>query len=138
MKDGSYGFNLLSELSLTASRELKLIDPKINIRVDKDTPDEVYTMCSELTKVGLQTGSCISGSCYCKTGIQLMTGMIFDVKEMGVHDGPGLRTTVFLKGCPLRCICAHSNRNLRIRSPGYLYVCDFPDEAGLYGYKAGG
>lgn len=52
-KDGSYGFNLLSELSLTASRELKLIDPKINIRVDKDTPDEVYTMCSELTKVGL-------------------------------------------------------------------------------------
>lgn len=53
MKDGSYGFNLLSELSLTASRELKLIDPKINIRVDKDTPDEVYTMCSELTKVGL-------------------------------------------------------------------------------------
>ena len=51
--DGSYGFNLLSELSLTASRELKLIDPKINIRVDKDTPDEVYTMCSELTKVGL-------------------------------------------------------------------------------------
>lgn len=52
-KDGSYGFNLLSELSLTASRELKLIDPKINIRVDQDTPDEVYTMCSELTKVGL-------------------------------------------------------------------------------------
>lgn len=52
-KDGSYGFNLLSELCLTASRELKLIDPKINIRVDKNTPDEVYTMCSELTKVGL-------------------------------------------------------------------------------------
>ena len=52
-QDGSYGFNVLSELCLTASRELKLIDPKINIRVDKDTPDEVYTMCSELTKVGL-------------------------------------------------------------------------------------
>lgn len=52
-KDGSHGFNILSEMCLTASRELKLIDPKINIRVDKDTPDEVYTMCSELTKVGL-------------------------------------------------------------------------------------
>ena len=52
-KDGSYGFNELSEMCLTASRELKLIDPKINIRVDKDTPDSVYTMCSELTKVGL-------------------------------------------------------------------------------------
>lgn len=52
-KDGSYGFNVLSEMCLTASRKLKLIDPKINIRVDKNTPDEVYTMCSELTKVGL-------------------------------------------------------------------------------------
>lgn len=52
-QDGSYGFNLLSRLCLLASRELKLIDPKINIRVDKDTPDEVYTLCSELTKVGL-------------------------------------------------------------------------------------
>ena len=52
-QDGSYGFNLLSRLCLRASQELKLIDPKINIRVDKDTPDDVYTMCSELTKVGL-------------------------------------------------------------------------------------
>ena len=31
-------------------------------------------------------------------------GMIFDIKEMAVHDGPGLRTTVFLKGSPLRCV----------------------------------
>lgn len=52
-KDGTYGFNLLSQMCLTASRNLKLIDPKINIRVDKNTPDSVYTMCSELTKVGL-------------------------------------------------------------------------------------
>ena len=29
-----------------------------------------------------------------------MTGWIFDIKEMAVHDGPGLRTTVFFKGCP--------------------------------------
>lgn len=47
------GFNELSELCLRASCELKVIDPKINVRVDKDTPDEVYTLCSELTKVGL-------------------------------------------------------------------------------------
>jgi len=52
-KDGTSGFTKLSELCLIASRNLKLIDPKINIRVDRDTPANVYTLCSELTKVGL-------------------------------------------------------------------------------------
>ena len=37
-----------------------------------------------------------------------MTGTIFDIKEMAVHDGPGIRTTVFFKGCPLRCIWCHN------------------------------
>lgn len=32
-----------------------------------------------------------------------MTGIIFDLKRFAVHDGGGLRTTLFLKGCPLRC-----------------------------------
>jgi len=32
-----------------------------------------------------------------------MTGVIFDLKRFAVHDGGGLRTTLFLKGCPLRC-----------------------------------
>jgi glycyl-radical enzyme activating protein len=31
------------------------------------------------------------------------TGRIFDIQRFSVHDGPGIRTTVFLKGCPLRC-----------------------------------
>lgn len=35
--------------------------------------------------------------------MKTITGRVFDVKECAVHDGPGLRTTVFLKGCPLRC-----------------------------------
>ena len=29
-----------------------------------------------------------------------MTGIVFDIKEFALHDGPGIRTTVFLKGCP--------------------------------------
>lgn len=41
-----------------------------------------------------------------------MIGTVFDIKEMGVHDGPGLRTTVFLKGCPLRCIWCHNPEGL--------------------------
>jgi pyruvate formate lyase activating enzyme len=31
------------------------------------------------------------------------TGLIFDIQDFSVQDGPGIRTTVFLKGCPLRC-----------------------------------
>jgi pyruvate formate lyase activating enzyme len=31
------------------------------------------------------------------------TGLIFNVQRFSVHDGPGIRTTVFMKGCPLRC-----------------------------------
>lgn len=34
--------------------------------------------------------------------------MIFDIKRYAIHDGPGIRTTVFLKGCPLRCQWCHN------------------------------
>ena len=35
--------------------------------------------------------------------IMLQKGRIFDIQKYSVHDGPGIRTIVFLKGCPLRC-----------------------------------
>lgn len=43
-------------------------------------------------------------------------GFIFDIKRYAIHDGPGIRTTVFLKGCPLRCWWCHNPEGI---SPGY-------------------
>jgi len=38
----------------------------------------------------------------------LSTGIIFDVKKFSIHDGPGIRTTIFFKGCPLACWWCHN------------------------------
>ncbi len=42
----------------------------------------------------------------------MKTGIVFDIKEFAVFDGPGIRTTVFLKGCPLRCNWCHNPEGL--------------------------
>lgn len=64
-----------------------------------------------------------------------VAGIVFDVREFAVHDGPGIRTTVFLKGCPLACTWCHnpegrSPRPQIMRSPsgrrvaGTAYTAD--------------
>ena len=52
-REGKPVFNTLSRLCLLASKRLQVIDPKINIRVSKETPLEIYELGSELTAVGL-------------------------------------------------------------------------------------
>jgi len=47
--------------------------------------------------------------------LEVVEGVVFDIQRYSVHDGPGLRTNVFLKGCPLRCAwCANpESQNLQ-------------------------
>ncbi len=53
-----------------------------------------------------------------------MKGLITNIKPMAVHDGAGLRTTVFFKGCPLRCLWCHNPDTL-----------SFAQEVGFYSHK---
>ncbi len=58
-----------------------------------------------------------------------MTGTVFRIERFAVHDGPGIRTTVFLKGCPLRCWWCHSPESQRIEPE----VVRFPDRCARCG-----
>jgi pyruvate formate lyase activating enzyme len=49
----------------------------------------------------------------------LAEGMIFDIKRFAVHDGPGIRTTVFFKGCPLHCLWCHNPEGI---DPGFELI----------------
>ena len=42
----------------------------------------------------------------------MLTGNIFDIKQYAIHDGPGIRTTVFFKGCPLSCRWCHNPESI--------------------------
>ncbi len=42
-----------------------------------------------------------------------MTGLIFDIQRFSLHDGPGIRTTIFFKGCSLRCFWCHNPESIR-------------------------
>lgn len=44
-----------------------------------------------------------------------LTGFVFNIQRFSTHDGPGIRTTVFLKGCPLHCFWCHNPEGLNPR-----------------------
>ena len=50
----------------------------------------------------------------------MVSGIIFDIKKYSINDGPGIRTTVFLSGCPLSCWWCH-NPESQSRTPELLY-----------------
>lgn len=49
-----------------------------------------------------------------------MKGFITDIKRMAIHDGPGIRTTVFLKGCGLKCLWCHNPEAIK-KKPQLAY-----------------
>ena len=48
-------------------------------------------------------------------------GNVFDIKRFATHDGKGIRTTLFLKGCPLRCVWCQNPEGLK-KEPQVLYM----------------
>ena len=53
----------------------------------------------------------------------ILKGMVFDIQRFCVHDGPGIRTTVFLKGCSLRCFWCQNPEGIHLK-PEIMF---FPD-----------
>jgi pyruvate formate lyase activating enzyme len=58
-----------------------------------------------------------------------VTGTIFDIKKFSIHDGPGIRTTVFFKGCPLRCVWCHNPEGQSMSAE----IIFFPDRCSVCG-----
>lgn len=50
----------------------------------------------------------------------MTSGIVFDIKEFSIHDGPGIRTTVFMKGCPMTCMWCH-NPEGQARQPQVIH-----------------
>jgi len=66
-----------------------------------------------------------------------MVGKIFDIKRFALNDGPGIRTTVFLKGCPLKCIWCHNPESISFDIEEYDQEGFLDGERFVYKQKVG-
>lgn len=62
-----------------------------------------------------------------------MTGQIFNIQKFCINDGPGIRTTVFFKGCPIRCLWCH-NPESQVKEKQIMF---YPDKCTGCGRCAG-
>jgi pyruvate formate lyase activating enzyme len=65
-------------------------------------------------------------------------GLVFDIQRFAIHDGPGIRTTVFLKGCPLHCLWCHNPESQEAKpeiffSPEKCIACRYCEQTCVRG-----
>jgi len=73
--------------------------------------------------VGSSSDRALSGPRSGPRDVAPTTGQVFNVMRFSTHDGPGIRTTVFLKGCPLNCWWCHNPENWQ-HVPSEVYIAD--------------
>ena len=67
----------------------------------------------------------------CRIGLNMSArGIVFNIQRFSIHDGPGIRTTVFLKGCALHCFWCHNPEGI---APGRPRSSSFPCSASAAG-----
>jgi pyruvate formate lyase activating enzyme len=80
-------------------------------------------MKSSTLTVGSSGSRALSGSRPDFRDVAPTSGQVFNVMRFSTHDGPGIRTTVFLKGCPLSCWWCHNPENWQ-HVPSEVYIAD--------------
>ena len=65
-----------------------------------------------------------------QTDVRSLTGLVFDIQRFSLFDGPGIRTTVFFKGCPLNCLWCHNPEGIDPK-PQLLYTAGLCVSCGL-------